>query len=749
MKWILSLLFLCSLQIGFAQYTPLESSGDIPPDFRVTSSEKYKKELSKVDKDAKRRTRKTQKEFFLESSFGIDDLLKSGLVMFNDPVSKYVQDVANVLLEDEPKLKKQLRFYAVRTPSVNAFATGQGVVLVNMGLIAQLENEAQLAFILAHEIAHFREKHSLKFYVESKTIDRQNSRGYFKQKQFDDKLAKNQFSKEQESEADALGLELFAKSKYDFESVQGAFDVLQYSYLPFDNLPFDKSYFEDEYLVFNDDYQVGFINDITLKEDEDDSESTHPSLPKRRLAAQEFIDKKDNNNRQNYLVSESRFLEIQQLARYESLDYYLRGYGYVQAIYNAFLLQKTNPDDLYLKKVIAKSLYGIVKFKNGNRFINELKVAFIDVEGESGKLFYFINKLNDLETNVLALRYIYSHKADFKDDVTYQKMLEDVVQELVNLHDDEIENFKAEKAPEPEPTVKVPGTKEKPIVEEIIKEDMVELKSKYDQIRVKREEEVEEKEPEVASENSPYLYYGLGDILEKEDFIKMLEDSRENKKMAADWKKELKEMKPKNRYMKNGDYALGEKKLLVINPFYMKLSKNFEEPMLIPSEKSQIAFTKKIKENAKRLGLKLVMLDGNSFSKKDVETFNELKEMQDWFGHHLEMDDEKMIAFNQERIDAIAEKYGVDAVLWTGVIAGKQSRNLLEYYIKLLVPVTYFEWIYSLVIPRGESLIFSMVRDIDTGKARMSTFNVMKSIDNQDLINQRVYDILQQVKKKK
>ena len=232
MKIYLTLAILFFAQLLFCQYEPFDSKGDIPKDFTTYSYQKYKKELENVDRKSKRRSRKNQKEFFLESNFGIDDLLQSGYVMFNDPVSEYVTEIANVLLENEPELKGKLRFYTVRSSSVNAFATNQGVVIVNMGLIAQLKSEAQLAFILAHEISHFKEQHALKFYLESKEIDRQNSRNILRRKKFENTLTKNQFSKEQESEADELGLELFLKSKYNLEAVKGAFDVLQYAYLP-------------------------------------------------------------------------------------------------------------------------------------------------------------------------------------------------------------------------------------------------------------------------------------------------------------------------------------------------------------------------------------------------------------------------------------------------------------------------------------------------------------------------------------
>lgn len=54
------------------------------------------------------------------------------------------------------------QFYVVDDPTVNAGAFANGLVLVHSGLFEVLEDEAQLAFILGHEIAHATQKHTLR-----------------------------------------------------------------------------------------------------------------------------------------------------------------------------------------------------------------------------------------------------------------------------------------------------------------------------------------------------------------------------------------------------------------------------------------------------------------------------------------------------------------------------------------------------------------------------------------------------------
>ena len=52
-------------------------------------------------------------------------------------------------------------FGVIDTPAVNAFASPGGYILITRGLYQLLENEAQLAGVLAHEIVHVVEKHHI------------------------------------------------------------------------------------------------------------------------------------------------------------------------------------------------------------------------------------------------------------------------------------------------------------------------------------------------------------------------------------------------------------------------------------------------------------------------------------------------------------------------------------------------------------------------------------------------------------
>src|SRR5690606_12160884 len=146
---------LIAAQTDFNHYQTLQSSGKIPEDFSKQTSIKLEEDTEERDG-----LTRSEEELFLEMiHYGIGEILHSGVCVYGDPVSNYVERVADHLLVDMPEVRKKLRFYTIKSNVANAFSTDQGIVFVTTGLIAQLTDEAELAFVLAHEISHYTEKH--------------------------------------------------------------------------------------------------------------------------------------------------------------------------------------------------------------------------------------------------------------------------------------------------------------------------------------------------------------------------------------------------------------------------------------------------------------------------------------------------------------------------------------------------------------------------------------------------------------
>src|SRR5258706_2510146 len=82
-------------------------------------------------------------------------------VFLDKATNSYLQRVGESLLPSDRNLEHVIwKFRVLRDPVPNAFALPNGSVYVNTGLIALLENESQLAAMLAHEIAYVLTRHA-------------------------------------------------------------------------------------------------------------------------------------------------------------------------------------------------------------------------------------------------------------------------------------------------------------------------------------------------------------------------------------------------------------------------------------------------------------------------------------------------------------------------------------------------------------------------------------------------------------
>tara|TARA_B100000745_G_scaffold198622_1_gene130994 strand:- start:1670 stop:2539 length:870 start_codon:yes stop_codon:yes gene_type:complete len=75
---------------------------------------------------------------------------------------QYINKLGRYLASHSKRPGLPWRFGIINHPAINAYAAPGGYIFVTQGLLNVLENEAQLAAVLAHEITHVVEKHHLK-----------------------------------------------------------------------------------------------------------------------------------------------------------------------------------------------------------------------------------------------------------------------------------------------------------------------------------------------------------------------------------------------------------------------------------------------------------------------------------------------------------------------------------------------------------------------------------------------------------
>ncbi|HEX2117357.1 MAG TPA: M48 family metallopeptidase, partial [Alphaproteobacteria bacterium] len=86
---------------------------------------------------------------------------RSRFLVRDAELNEYVRDIACRLAGNHCS---DLRVYITRTPAFNASMAPNGMMTVWTGLLLRTQNEAQLAAVLGHEIGHYIHRHSLQVY---------------------------------------------------------------------------------------------------------------------------------------------------------------------------------------------------------------------------------------------------------------------------------------------------------------------------------------------------------------------------------------------------------------------------------------------------------------------------------------------------------------------------------------------------------------------------------------------------------
>ena len=91
-----------------------------------------------------------------------DEQIVASLGVYPDPgLQKYISDLGMKLASSSERPGLPWTFRVVDDPVVNAFAIPGGHIYITRGILAHLENEAELAGVMGHEIGHVTAKHSV------------------------------------------------------------------------------------------------------------------------------------------------------------------------------------------------------------------------------------------------------------------------------------------------------------------------------------------------------------------------------------------------------------------------------------------------------------------------------------------------------------------------------------------------------------------------------------------------------------
>lgn len=142
----------------------------------------------------------------------------------NAEIQSYIAGVGAKIAKVSHTPGKSFKFSALNHESVNALALPDGSIYITRGMLEKLSTEAQLASILAHEAAHVTARHvssamSTQIGIELllSVVASQTEMGQTAQMiaNYGNKIVGLRFSRDDEREADAGGLDYLVKAGYN------------------------------------------------------------------------------------------------------------------------------------------------------------------------------------------------------------------------------------------------------------------------------------------------------------------------------------------------------------------------------------------------------------------------------------------------------------------------------------------------------------------------------------------------------
>ncbi|MES2589118.1 MAG: M48 family metallopeptidase [Bacteroidota bacterium] len=714
-------------QQNFDDFKNIKAEGEIPNDFIENAFDKISDDLEKGNLKLKGEAEKV----FLEGvHYAINDLLHSGMVVYGDEVSNYVSSIADKLLVKDQDLRQKLRFYTIKSNQTNAFSTYQGIIFVTTGLISQLTNEAQLAYVLSHEIAHYTEEHV----VQTFDLNAKNKKNAEKVQQL------SKFSKENEFEADKLGVKLYYEAGYSKDELISTFDVLLYSYLPFEEIEFPKNYLNTDLLTIPEGFYPSKKYPIKALEDTDDSKSSHPNIKKRKDAVEkEILNYKDWGNKV-FDLGEPKFKNIRNSCRFESIRTDIVDAEFDDALYSIFILEKEFPNSIYLQRMKAKAWLGYAQYKSTASFNAKLPNTK-ELEGEIASLQFLMKEMNKNQVITVSQRMVHDIYLKNPSDKVIEAIWERMVKTFAKSKKMELEKFSTK-------TYSAAYQDFLKSKSDTIQSNQTENKenlSKYDKIKKQNSSSSEV----VLFDTSAFYLYALSDVIsnklfkDKYDFFKEEIHQEELDEDAYN------KLSPKER--RNFDKKEKEKRSTGLNSFI------YLEPMVysyskngidrIKSEKLQIEYTKAVQEVSKEFNFKTTVIGSSNLKFEGTEMFNQRSTLTSYLSELVENEDIEVFPTDFNLLQEIRTKNETDKVMLS--ILEHQKSNKIKpaaVFGSLLIYPILLWYIPSKILKTNEIQYTTIILNLENGKIENRLYVESYENINKYTINARVYNLFHSIK---
>lgn len=769
---IANTVFSQSSRIDFNDYKPIYCEGDLPANLKSLSSKKAIEAMNRIQNTGKTGSeRKTEETHAVEVSFFEDQILSSGQVLFGNPLSNYVEKVGQNLLKDRKELAEEIQFYVLRSHVPNAYTTSNGLIFVSVGLLVRLENESQLAVILAHEIQHYVKKHSLLQYKENRKVMATSTRN----SNFEDKLKSiYRFSKDQEFEADDLGYEMLKNTQYDLNEGVYVFEMLKYTDYPFLETPYSLDSLASENYIFPQtvrDLAAASMKSVLEAEsknkltDDADLEGTHPSLNQRILILKDRIAKLDMSGKKRFVIDEKEFHYMQKIARHELLLLYMRRSDYGQSFYLSRVMELLYGKSLFLSKVKAMSIYALAEHRFRGKNLKDFGCSVSDNKGEWRNFFAEINSLTEKELGAFAVRIIWQEHLNYPSDVFIADLRDRSFQTLqskgriylmdflafvpYNKRSGNNSNSAAPISSGNVQTVKpeIPVAPKEENGTNLLKNPRSRSQSNTAELSVNA--------AVIPNDQLPYFYGALLDFPKQDELKRYLESvkvdfdllSRNTPKLSPSERRAKLEKEQIEKYKKTNSGIDG---VVVFQPqvsFTNGLNAS-KKRKLFSEEKYREKLTKHWLYVGKISGLNVKVLTNSAGSEITTESLNDYAQLNDWMMERLNNDTNEMLLFYSQYINEPMRDFQTDLLCWTKVDYKIVPREIqLDYLLySIFYPPILPYYLYWQLQVDSYLKEYTIVYDTKTSKVKYQRNKFLEAKMTDAMLKAQIYETLYELK---
>ncbi len=356
------------------------------------------------------------------------------LFIIDDEITTYLTAVQAEIYKANPQLPRKTKVYALRSAAPNAVSFGDGTIGFTLGLLARMESDAQVAFVICHEMAHYYQDHSrlnleeiarINYDKELKkkidAVKKSNYERYTRLKEIFTGMgfSLNKHSSRHENDADATGFFYFSRTKFNPAAAIRVMEILDSAEYPQRKEAIDfKKYFDNGGYPFKPSW-AEYTKSTTwhAPPEHEDSAKTHPDCRQRivalKLQMQSFGS--DTSGSNNILTKDATYYRIKSEFELVESQYHFKQYG--KALFQSLTLSEQFPGNVYLQAMISKCLYKLYEYQKKHELGKVLELPDPRFPDNYDRFLTFIHKLRLGE--IVAIAYYYTTtrpEASYEDE---------------------------------------------------------------------------------------------------------------------------------------------------------------------------------------------------------------------------------------------------------------------------------------------------------------------------------------------